>query len=132
MERRRKWLIDILLGCSVAAAGLALANPPHSHVDHLDLQVPPDFVASPNPTPLPSLRRSLLGSSTVDRLREALPALGADKATPPSMSKPEELVRRFHREGLPVARLWESHNALVSLGLNSHGKPGIWLVQKIK
>jgi hypothetical protein len=43
----------------------------------------------------------------------------------------QAMVERFHREGLPVARLWQNHTALVSLGLNSKGKPGIWLVQKI-
>lgn len=48
------------------------------------------------------------------------------------MSGPETLVRRFHREGLPVARLWENHSALVSLGLNAKGKPGLWLVQKTR
>jgi hypothetical protein len=41
------------------------------------------------------------------------------------------MARRFRREGLPVARLFENHSALVSLGLNSRGKPGIWLIQKL-
>jgi hypothetical protein len=43
----------------------------------------------------------------------------------------EAFAHRFRREGLPVARLWENHAALVSLGLNGKGKPGIWLVQKV-
>ena len=47
-----------------------------------------------------------------------------------SMSGTEAFARRFHREGLPVARLWENKSALVSLGLNQRGKPGLWLVQK--
>jgi hypothetical protein len=42
----------------------------------------------------------------------------------------QEMARRFHREGLPVARLWETHSALLSLGLNQRGKPGLWLIQK--
>jgi hypothetical protein len=42
----------------------------------------------------------------------------------------EEFARRVHREGLPVARLFESKSALVSLGLNQQGKPGLWLIQK--
>jgi hypothetical protein len=46
------------------------------------------------------------------------------------MGRVETLARRFHREGLPVARLWETHSALLSLGLNQKGKPGLWLVQK--
>jgi hypothetical protein len=47
-----------------------------------------------------------------------------------SWSGAEAFARRVHREGLPVARLWENHSALVSLGLNQKGKPGLWLVQK--
>jgi hypothetical protein len=46
-------------------------------------------------------------------------------------SRAEELTRRLHREGLPVARLWETRSALVSIGLSPRGKPGIWLIQKI-
>jgi hypothetical protein len=46
------------------------------------------------------------------------------------MSTAEAFAQRFHREGLPVARLWENHAALVSLGLNQKGKPGLWVVQK--
>ena len=48
-----------------------------------------------------------------------------------NMSRAEELTRRFHREGLPLARLWNSRSATVSLGLNPRGKPGIWLIQKL-
>jgi hypothetical protein len=48
------------------------------------------------------------------------------------MGRTESFVRSFHREGLPVARLWENHSALVSLGLNGKGKPGLWLVQKTR
>jgi hypothetical protein len=47
-----------------------------------------------------------------------------------SVGRVQALAERFRREGLPVARLWENHAALLSLGLNSKGKPGIWLVQK--
>lgn len=48
-----------------------------------------------------------------------------------TMSQAEILARRIHREGLPVARLWESKSALLSFGLNQRGKPGLWLTQKI-
>jgi hypothetical protein len=44
----------------------------------------------------------------------------------------EEFARRVHREGLPLARLFESKSALVSLGLNQKGKPGLWLIQKTR
>jgi hypothetical protein len=42
----------------------------------------------------------------------------------------QEFVRRLHREGLPVARLFETKGTLVHLGLSPKGKPGLWLVQK--
>ena len=44
----------------------------------------------------------------------------------------QDFVRRVHREGLPVARLFETKGALVHLGLNPKGKPGLWLVQKTR
>jgi hypothetical protein len=56
-----------------------------------------------------------------------LPELGAQGRVP---SRAEEFARRVHREGLPVARLWENKSALVSIGLNQRGKPGLWLIQK--
>ena len=48
-----------------------------------------------------------------------------------TMSRAEEFARRFHREGLPLARLFERRSVLVSLGLNPRGKPGLWLIQKV-
>jgi len=44
----------------------------------------------------------------------------------------QDFVRRVQREGLPVARLFESKTALLHLGLNPKGKPGLWLVQKVR
>jgi len=46
------------------------------------------------------------------------------------MGQAELLARRIHREGLPVARLLETKSALLSIGLNQRGKPGLWLTQK--
>jgi hypothetical protein len=56
--------------------------------------------------------------------------LGADAWQDKPSSRMADLVRRVHREGLPIARLWENHSALVSLGLNQRGKPGLWIIQK--
>jgi hypothetical protein len=64
------------------------------------------------------------------RLEEEIPSLGTDRAVR-SLSRAQEIAQRFRREGLPVARLFETRSALVSLGLNQRGKPGIWLIQKI-
>jgi len=44
----------------------------------------------------------------------------------------QDFVRRVRHEGLPVARLFESKTALLHLGLNPKGKPGLWLVQKVR
>jgi hypothetical protein len=42
----------------------------------------------------------------------------------------QEFVQKVRREGLPVARLFETKSALVHVGLSPRGKPGLWLVQK--
>jgi hypothetical protein len=65
------------------------------------------------------------------RLEDQLPSLGTDGLVARPMSRAEQLASRFRREGLPVARLFESRSALISLGLNQRGKPGIWLIQKL-
>jgi hypothetical protein len=46
-------------------------------------------------------------------------------------SPAEAWVDRARREGLPVARLWENKAALLSVGLNQKGQPGLWLTQKV-
>jgi hypothetical protein len=46
------------------------------------------------------------------------------------MSQAEIFARRVHQEGLPIARLFESKSALLSIGLNKRGKPGLWFTQK--
>jgi hypothetical protein len=143
--------------CGIAWTTVALAGPPAGHgsmvarmageahagrasgsfssfkmgTGHLDLRAPtnvPQAAAdTAAPSAFPSSRR--LAGSTADSLQ--LPVLGTTDAHPREMSRVEEFARRVHREGLPIARLWESHSALVSLGLNQRGKPGIWLIQKV-
>jgi hypothetical protein len=72
-------------------------------------------------------RQSLRAQERID-----LPAMGGDWTQTRIPSRAEEFVRRVHREGLPVARLWENKSALLSLGLNKKGKPGLWIIQKIR
>jgi hypothetical protein len=74
-----------------------------------------------------SLHRQTLGGQQ----ELQLPGSGFAVAQSRPMGTVEEFARRVHREGLPVARLWENKSALVSLGLNQRGKPGLWIVQKI-
>ena len=70
--------------------------------------------------------------SAEDKLeqQERWGGLAAGASPPRPMGRSEALVQRFRREGVPLARLWESHSALLSLGLNQKGRPGLWLMQK--
>jgi hypothetical protein len=48
-----------------------------------------------------------------------------------TLGQAQILALRIRREGLPIARLLESKSALLSLGLNQRGKPGLWVTQNI-
>lgn len=106
----------------------ALAAPPQRH---LDLRAPSHVLET---SVFPAIKSSLRTFGTAHRQdftpQEPIdfPALGADGMR--SRPRIQELVRRMHQEGLPVARLFESKSALVHLGLSPKGKPGLWLVQK--
>jgi hypothetical protein len=93
----------------------------------LDLRPPSHAIESNNNAaafPSAALHRPLGAMQE----RAQLPTLGSDAARvrPPL----EVLAQRIHREGVPVARLWENKSALLHIGLNQRGKPGLWLVQK--
>lgn len=60
------------------------------------------------------------------------PALGSAELNFRVMGQAEIYAHRIHREGVPIARLWETKSALLSIGLNQKGKPGLWLTQKIR
>ena len=73
-----------------------------------------------------SMAHRSLGSQEQVRL----PFLRPDSVRPrPSI---QEFARQVHREGLPVARLFETKSALLHVGLSPKGKPGLWLVQKTR
>jgi hypothetical protein len=114
---------------AIVLMNAALASPP-VHRPMLDLQLPAAemAVAEKTPAAFPSLRRR-----TLNGLEQVQPA-GSTSASPQARipGRVEELALRFHREGLPIARLWENKSALVSLGLNQKGKPGLWIVQKTR
>ena len=42
-----------------------------------------------------------------------------------------QAAKQFKRRGLPLVHLWESDHALLALGLNQRGKPGLYITQKI-
>jgi hypothetical protein len=126
--------------------GRLSAPAPHSAADRsvvsqLDLRAPAQVAAGSASTggfhelavdgvAFPSLRHRSDDTARA-RLEEQLPSLGTAALVAHPMSRAEQLATRFRREGLPVARLFESHSALLSLGLNQRGKPGIWLIQKL-
>jgi hypothetical protein len=135
-----------LLGlCGLGLMHVAWASPPAGQRGAMrqDLHPPLDLHASVStmaaaasekaPAAFPSsLHRQTLGVPEGAQVQTQLPQLGSEggpQARP--MSRAEEFTRRVHREGLPVARLWENKSALLSLGLNQKGKPGLWIIQKI-
>jgi hypothetical protein len=134
-------LIAVLGAGAFLVLGSAMAAPPPNRIappraqsqiqtqgQHLDLRAPSPAVEVSERTPTfssISRRRSLGSQETVQ-----LPASGADGMR--SRQGLQDFVQRVHREGLPVARLFESKSALVHLGLSPKGKPGLWLVQKIR
>ncbi len=125
------WRLGALSGLCIMM-NAALASPPLSQKvpTRLDLRPVTAVVAADNISAnFPSAgHRQTLG--TQDQLQ--LPALGAGGQRTRIPGRMEEFARRVHREGLPLARLWENKSALVSLGLNQKGKPGLWIIQKIR
>jgi hypothetical protein len=121
------------------AAGLLAAKPssPVSRLDlqRLDLRAPENLAAerplaalSESASAFPSAKRARLASDS--RAEDDLPALGGGAAIH-TMSRAQEMAQRVQREGVPLARLWETRSALLHVGLSPRGKPGLWLIQKV-
>jgi len=121
------------------ASGLIMAKPRSSpgrlDLHRLDLRVPDtaaraadDAQAFPSAGAFPSAQHAPIAS--YGRVEDDLPALGGG-APIRTMSRAEEIARRVQREGVPIARLWESRTALLHIGLSPRGKPGLWLIQKV-
>jgi hypothetical protein len=119
----------------------ALAAPPQvrqgqSHLQnqtqplgqHLDLRAPvPAVDVAEKSSAFPSMSHiHRLGSQ--EQVQPPAPGLDSMR----SRLVVQDFVRRVRHEGLPVARLFENKTALLHLGLNSRGKPGLWLVQKVR
>jgi hypothetical protein len=116
-----------LTGAAVAFPAAAQKGVAHPGVAHpLDLRPPMTALpAQESSAGFPSFlhRQPLAGHEQLQ-----LPQLGGEGPQP--RSRVEEFAQRVHREGLSAARLWENKSALISLGLNQKGKPGIWIIQK--
>jgi hypothetical protein len=107
-----------------------LQSPVQAPAQHLDLRPPSHAVESSAAEKTPGAFPSITRRQNNAQQPVELPMLGAEgmRARPTL----QEFVTRVHREGLPVARLFETKSALVHLGLSPRGKPGLWLVQKTR
>jgi hypothetical protein len=123
--------VVVLAVCTTGFANPATAAPPGRAAVHWDAKASAAWHA-PLDLHLPAPRAE--AQQTSANFPSALHHLPWAAETPVQQTRipgqMEELARRVHREGLPVARLWENKSALVSLGLNQRGKPGLWLIQK--
>jgi hypothetical protein len=140
--------------CGLGLMSSAIASPPPpgpttfthralaSPVARLDLQLLVEHSAPAIPhgtttgfasTAFPSAIHHLdIGKAelgTDDRYQQR--ALGVGETHFRTMGQAEILAQRIRREGLPIARLLESKSALLSIGLNQRGKPGLWVTQKV-
>lgn len=133
----RLWRLAMLGLIGLGSMNMVVASPPAGHKGairldkHLVLDLHPAAAGmlAMDQKPLGFFPSSLHRQSLDAGRQIELPALGTQQTRIPN--RMQEFARRVHREGLPVARLWENKSALVSLGLNNKGKPGLWLIQKI-
>jgi hypothetical protein len=126
------------------ASGVLAATPSRSSASRLEFQSldlrPPETLSGGRASAsvgdsqwvFPPAKRAQLGTDTrAEEDRGVTPAEGAHWATLRMESTVQEMERRVPREGLPVARLWETKTALLHVGLSPKGKPGLWLTQKV-
>jgi hypothetical protein len=115
-------------------AAVPTERPDNPSMAQLDLRLPMNYSAAKGDSagsthsPAPSFRRS----DTDTNGRVFAPDSSTDDPGFRMLSPSAIFVSRVRREGLPFARLWESKSALLSIGLNRKGKPGLWLTQKIR
>src|SRR5271166_1669231 len=125
---------------TLAAHGFAATPVDYIRVGGLDSKIASAYRTRPINDALEShfqipVRPMNLGAHTP--IVEQNPALNDSRGMPHdtlpqrNSASPESLVRRVHNEGLPLARLWENHAVLISLGVNPKGKVGLWLIQKV-
>jgi hypothetical protein len=127
---------DLVRSMSVASRSVGRQDMPSAR---FDLRAPRD--------PSPTIIRGSADSRAFTRFPSGTHPFDAGRANPTTddrrptaaligdlnfqvMGQAEILARRIRREGLPIARLLETKSALLSIGLNQRGKPGLWLTQK--
>jgi hypothetical protein len=118
-----------------APSSVAGPHPESSSTPRLDLRPPMDYSSAPGDAPdrahSPAFGLHRADSSPGEG-RTPSPPLVTDDPNFRMMSRSAIFLGRLRREGIPFARLWESKSALLSIGLNRKGKPGIWLTQKTR
>jgi len=127
---------------SLLVAGASFTHQAHPSTAQLDLRLAGDsppaiihgattaFASAAFPSAIHHLNLGNAELGTDDHVQ--LRAFGTGELSFRVMSQAEIFARRIHREGLPVARLWENKSALLSIGLNQKGRPGLWLTQKVR
>ena len=127
---------DLVRSVSVAGRPVSRQDVPSAHFDLRAPRDPSSTIIRGSAdalafTPFPSVTHPLDAGRANPATDDRRPtALGMGELNFQVMGQAEILARRIHREGLPVARLLETKSALLSIGLNQRGKPGLWLTQK--
>jgi hypothetical protein len=129
-----------LLSPVAFVSSAAFAVPPQGRPQ---VRLPGQPLTPAQPLDLRAPSQTLEAGSAADKSSNAFPSRRQNPASPARLelaglgsdgmrARPtiQDVVHRAHREGLPVARLFETKGALVHLGLSPKGKPGLWLVQK--
>jgi len=127
---------------AMVAISVAVASPPYIHESkpsaRLDLRLSPlpaigaaRDSSGPEETFSSSLHRlDQLKFDRGDAIHSPRSSLDQGELGFRPVNPVEAIASRIRREGLPIARLWQSKSALLSIGLNQKGKPGLWLIKK--
>jgi hypothetical protein len=116
-----------------AAISRSAARQENTSAPQLDLRLPIDSMPGARRNEIGHTRGpvALASHSDNDTEYSSRPGLGTREAGFPVMTQQETWLHRVHREGVPIVRLWNSKSALLSIGFNQKGKPGLWLTQKV-
>lgn len=151
--RRVMQVMTCALGCQ-GLLGMAAAASPFSRVtvdrspaeEHrsvalrnsaaprLDLSLPAAVPAAATSGPVGAVNstaQARAATAVGDEGFATQPAWGGLAPRLQSMTRLQELVRNERREGIPLARLWQSHGAALNLGVSPKGKPGLWFVKAV-
>jgi hypothetical protein len=96
----------------------------------------PDMARRPLSLDLPSHAAFGRGSTEPQSVADAAEPERFGVSFPIRWQTEPELLRQarnFRHQGLPLVHLWKSDSGehMLSIGLNGHGVPGIWLTQKV-